>query len=259
MRIALGIEYDGSGFCGWQTQQRGRTVQGCVEAALAKVANEPVRVVCAGRTDAGVHATGQVIHFDTNVSRSPRSWVLGTNVNLPADISVCWAQPVNDDFHARFQAHERRYRYVILNRMTRPALLRNRVCWIHQSLACELMSEAARPLLGEHDFSSFRAASCQAKHAVRTLINLEVQRSGDYVYIDVTANAFLYHMVRNLAGVLMAIGHGEQPASWAREVLEARDRTVGGVTAPAAGLYFVGVLYPQSFALPEQLYVPRFD
>jgi len=259
MRVALGIEYDGSDFCGWQSQQQGRTVQGCVESAISKVADEQVKVICAGRTDAGVHATGQVVHFDTNASRSIRSWILGTNVNLPSDVCVRWGRFVSDDFHARFKAQQRSYRYVILSRMTRPALLRRRVCWDHHDLDTDLMVSAAQTLLGEHDFSSFRAVACQAKNPVRTVYQLDVQRRGRYVHIDVTANAFLHHMVRNLAGVLIAVGRGEQPVSWARDVLEARDRTIAGVTAPAGGLYLVGVRYPEDFCIPTAFDLPQFS
>lgn len=258
MRIAAGIEYDGTAFSGWQSQPGSRTVQGCVEQALSKVADHPVQVVCAGRTDSGVHATGQVIHFDTGASRRMRSWILGANANLPADVSVTWAQPVDERFHARFGALERRYRYVILNRMVRPALGRSRVCWDHYPLDAGLMAQAGTYLVGEHDFSSFRALACQAKHPVRTIHRLEVSRAGEYLYIDVTANAFLHHMVRNIAGVLIAVGRGERRPDWVPELLLARDRSVGGVTAPAGGLYLVDVRYPDEFGLPREITLPRF-
>ena len=258
MRIAVGIEYDGSDFSGWQTQHGTRTVQGCVERALSKVADHPVRVVCAGRTDAGVHATAQVIHFDTPARRPMRSWILGANANLPGDVTVRWAVAVRDDFHARFAAERRSYRYVILNRMVRPALLRRRVCWVHRPLDPASMAEGARHLLGEHDFSSFRALACQARHPVRTLHRLEVARAGDFFFMDVTANGFLHHMVRNIAGVLLAVGSGERDPDWVRELLQARDRTVGGVTAPAQGLYLVEVGYPAAHALPGADPPPRF-
>ena len=250
MRIAVGVEYDGSHFRGWQAQTDTRTVQGVVEAALSKVADHPVRVICAGRTDTGVHATGQVIHFDSQASRSMRSWVLGTNANLPPDVSLLWATEVAPGFHARFRATARSYRYVILQRFTRPALLRQRVCWHHRRLELAPMRVAAMHLLGEHDFTSFRALACQAKHPVRTVERLEVGGSGDFIHIDVTANGFLHHMVRNIAGVLMAIGEGERAPDWTRDLLHARDRTVGGVTAPPGGLYLVGVRYPEEFDLP---------
>lgn len=250
MRIALGVEYDGAGFSGWQRQQGVRTVQECVEQALSAVAAHPVEVLCAGRTDAGVHATGQVIHLDTGAQRAMRSWVLGANSNLPRDVSILWAQPVDESFHARFSARRRRYRYVILNRMVRPGLQRNRATWVHRPLDERRMAEAAVHLLGEHDFSSFRAVACQAKHPVRTLYRLDVTRREQFVVLDVEANGFLHHMVRNIAGVLIAIGVGDQAPDWAREVLEARDRTLGGVTAPADGLYFVEVRYPETFGIP---------
>lgn len=258
MRIAFGVEYDGTDFYGWQRQQGKRTVQECVEKALSAVADQPVGVTCAGRTDAGVHATAQVIHIDTEVRRTMRSWTLGGNSNLPRDVSVLWAQPVDEAFHARFSAQRRRYRYVILNRMVRPGLHRNRVCWIHRPLDERRMAAAAAHLLGEHDFSSFRAVACQAKHPVRTLYRLSVMRKGDYVVLDAEANGFLHHMVRNIAGVLIAIGEGEREPGWTREVLEARDRALGGVTAPPYGLYFIGVRYPEHFGIPEPSSGPEF-
>ncbi|MFO1350041.1 MAG: tRNA pseudouridine(38-40) synthase TruA [Gammaproteobacteria bacterium] len=251
MRIALGIEYDGTDFRGWQSQQPGvRTVQGALEAALAKIANHPVEVVSAGRTDAGVHASGQVVHFDATVERPLRAWTLGANTQLPADVSVSWAQVVPDYFHARFSAHARRYRYVILNRPTRSALHRQRTTWWHRPLDSEAMQAAARELIGKHDFSSFRSAECQARSPVRELRRLEITRQGEFVILEAEANAFLHHMVRNIAGVLMAIGGGDQPSTWAREVLQARDRTQAGMTAPAAGLILIAVTYPDEFGLP---------
>ncbi len=250
MRIALGIEYDGSRFHGWQSQRGVRTVQQVLEHALSKVADQPVRVHCAGRTDTGVHASGQVVHFDTGAVREPRAWVLGGNVNLPDDVAVTWAREVPAEFHARYRAIERSYRYVILNRQARPALQHGQVTWEYRPLQVEPMQEAARHLLGEHDFSAFRAKECQARHAVREVKRLEVRRRGDYVILEVTANAFLMHMVRNFAGVLMAIGMGKAPPAWAREVLEGRDRTLGGVTAPAHGLTLVRVRYPERYGLP---------
>jgi tRNA pseudouridine38-40 synthase len=250
MRIALGVEYDGSGFAGWQIQPGTRTVQGCVEQALSEVAAHPVEVVCAGRTDAGVHARGQVVHMDTTATRTPRSWVLGTNANLPRDVSVTWAVPVDSAFHARFSARRRRYRYVILDRMVRPALGRERVCWTHRPLDAARMAAAAVHLLGEHDFSSFRALACQARHAVRTVYRVDVTRQGALVLLDVEANAFLHHMVRNIAGVLLAVGRGDREPGWVGEVLKACDRAAGGVTAPASGLYLTGVDYPEHFRLP---------
>ncbi len=259
MRIALGIEYDGTKFCGWQAQRGVRTVQQTVEDGLSRVADHAVQLTCAGRTDSGVHAVGQVVHFDSDAERTPRSWVLGCNANLPHDVSVLWSRPVSDDFHARFGALARSYRYVILNRATRPAVLDRRVCWHHQALDAERMQQAAQSLLGEHDFSTFRALACQAKHPVRTVEALRVSRAGDLVYLDITANAFLHHMVRNVAGVLLAIGSGERPVEWVDELLQARDRTVGGVTAVAAGLYLVSVRYPAQYELPPAAAAPRFS
>ena len=252
MRIALGIEYDGSKFSGYQAQAHCvRTVQAALEAAVSTVANQPVTTAGAGRTDAGVHASGQVVHFDTTAERSERAWVYGINANLPKDVCVLWARPVADDFHARFSAERRAYRYVIFSRAVRPTFLAHRVTWDYRELDAGRMAEAARHLLGEHDFSSYRAVACQAKSPVRTLYRLEVQRHGPYTVLDAEANGFLHHMVRNIAGVLSAIGAGEHEPGWAREVLEARDRTVGGVTAPPHGLYLVGVGYPARFGLPQ--------
>lgn len=251
MRIALGLEYDGRAFRGWQVQENTRTVQASVEAALARIAGHDLRVHCAGRTDAGVHACGQVVHFETDVQRPLRAWVLGANVHLPEDVAVLWAVPVEDDFHARFSATGRVYRYLILNRPSRPALFRGRAAWECRPLDAAAMGDAARHLLGEHDFSSFRAVGCQAKHPVRELRRLEVSRQGQWVCLEAEANGFLHHMVRNIAGVLMAVGAGKRPSDWVREVLERRDRRLGGVTAPADGLYLTRVEYPRRFALPE--------
>ncbi len=253
-RFAPGIEYDGAAFNGWQIQHEGgsgvRSVQACLEAATSRIADEPLRVVCAGRTDTGVHATAQVVHFDTAAQRSQRNWILGINSLLPADACVTWARPVADDFHARFSAVERAYTYLILCRRARSALYRNRACLLHELPDASRMQAAARWLVGTHDFSSFRAAGCQAKSPVRTVHALEVTGVGEWLRIDVRANAFLHHMVRNIAGVLIAVGRGEADVDWPRELLEVRDRRRGGVTAPAGGLYLVGVRYPQRFALP---------
>lgn len=251
MRIALGVEYDGTGFKGWQLQRDGvRTVQGVLEGALSRVAAGPVRLSCAGRTDTGVHATGQVAHFDTEARREPRNWLLGANVNLPADVAVTWVKPVDEAFHARFSAQSRCYRYLILNRPTRSGLLAHRATWVHKPLDAERMHEAGQALVGTHDFSSYRALACQAKSPVRTLHSLRVSRHGDVLTLQVHANAFLHHMIRNIAGVLIAIGRGEQGMGWAAEVLALRDRTLGGVTAPPDGLYFERVWYPRQFELP---------
>lgn len=252
MRIALGVEYDGSGFFGWQTQRQQPTVQEALERALTVVADEAVSVICAGRTDTGVHAHGQVVHFDTGAERSERSWVLGANSNLPGGVCVLWARAVEPDFHARFTAIGRQYRYVILNRWVRPALQAGRVCWQRRPLDAEAMNEAARHLVGEHDFSSFRSAGCKANHPIRELRTLTVRRQGERVIIDVAANGFLYHMVRNIAGTLMEVGLGDRSPSWVEAVLAARDRRRAGVTAPSDGLYFVGARYPASSGLPER-------
>jgi len=255
MRIALGVEYDGANFNGWQVQAQGqgRTVQGCVEQALTKVANHEVRVFCAGRTDTGVHGTGQVVHFESDAVRKDRGWVHGANANLPDDVVITWAKPVSDEFHARFSAQRRRYRYVIYTRRVRPTFLARRVTWEYRALDIELMQAAANDLLGEHDFSSFRAYGCQAKSPVRTVHELRLSRSGDdseFIMLDIEANAFLHHMVRNIVGVLAAIGAGEKPVEWAGEVLAYRERKQGGVTAPPHGLYLVGVEYPAEFGIP---------
>ncbi len=250
MRIALGIEYDGTAYCGWQSQHGARTVQRCVEQAVARVADHALGVVCAGRTDAGVHALGQVVHFDTDALRSTRAWVLGANANLPKDVRVLWARTVPERFHARYGALARRYRYVMLNRVVPSAIDRHRTCWVRLPLDVGRMNQAARHLLGEHDFSAYRAAACQSKTPMRRVDSLDVRSEGERVVMDVVANAFLHHMVRNVAGVLIAVGTGAQEPDWPRQVLQARDRRAGGVTASAAGLYLVGVTYPQEFGLP---------
>ncbi len=251
MRIALGVEYDGHGFCGWQYQDHSPSVQEAVETALSTVANHPVKIICAGRTDTGVHATEQVVHFDTEVERTMRSWVYGANANLPKGVAVLWATPIQEEFHARFSAVRRRYRYVIYNRNVRPTFLAWRTSWDYRPLDEARMAEAAKALVGEHDFSSYRAQGCQAKSPVRTIHRLDVTRQNELIFLDIEANAFLHHMVRNIAGVLMAIGAGEKPVEWAREVLEKRDRAKGGVTAPPSGLYLAQVYYPDEFDLPK--------
>jgi tRNA pseudouridine38-40 synthase len=249
-RIAIGIEYDGTAYNGWQRQRTGLGVQARLEQALSEVADEPVEVTCAGRTDAGVHASGQVAHFDTGAKRSERGWLLGANSNLPEDICVTWVKPVADDFHARFSATARRYRYRILNRLVRSALFRRRAWWVHRDLDAGRMHEAAQALLGEHDFSTFRAAGCQASSAVREVTAIGVARDGDWVLLDITANAFLQHMVRNIAGTLVAIGSGDQEVAWATRVLAGRDRTAAGMAAPPHGLTLVEVCYPHAFGIP---------
>ncbi|HVP32932.1 MAG TPA: tRNA pseudouridine(38-40) synthase TruA [Steroidobacteraceae bacterium] len=249
-RIAVGIEYDGSAFAGWQSQQSLRTVQGAIERALAAVAAEPVSATCAGRTDAGVHARAQVAHFDTHAERSPRSWILGANSEAPPDVAVLWAQPVPAHFHARYCAAGRVYRYLILNRTARSALSAARAAWVRRPLDAAAMAQAAAQLIGEHDFSAFRSAECQAKSPIRRLTRLAVERHGDWIVIEAVANAFLHHMVRNLAGLLIAVGKGDERPEWARTVLEGRDRTRSAATAPAGGLYLWEVRYPAAFALP---------
>jgi tRNA pseudouridine38-40 synthase len=246
----VGIEYEGSAYAGWQAQSSVSTLQCVFEQALARVAAEPVSLTCAGRTDAGVHATGQVAHFDTHAARSLRGWVLGANSELPRDASVAWAMPMPGHFHARYCAEARTYRYLIANRLARPALLCGRAAWIHRPLDHLRMHEAAQSLLGLHDFSAFRAADCQAKSPVRRMERLEVDRHGEFVVIEATANAFLHHMMRNIAGLLIAIGRGDAPVEFAREVLSGRDRTRNAATAPAAGLYLLSVRYPAAFAVP---------
>jgi len=250
LRIAVGLEYDGSAYAGWQTQAGVPTLQQVTERALGCVAAEPVSLTCAGRTDAGVHAYGQVAHFDTHAVRSIRGWVLGANSGLPPGVSVSWAMPVPAHFHARYCAEARTYRYLISNRLARPALLRARAAWIHRPLDHAPMHEAAQALLGEHDFSAFRSAECQAKSPVRRMERIAVERLGDCVVIEATANAFLHHMMRNIAGLLIAIGRGDLRVGFAREVLGGRDRTRNAATAPAAGLYLLAVRYPAAFALP---------
>lgn len=250
MRIAVGIEYDGTAYNGWQRQRTGIGVQAQVEAALSSVADENVDVTCAGRTDTGVHASGQVAHFDTTADRSDRSWLLGSNTELPDDISLRWVRRVDDEFHARFSATARRYEYRILNRLVRSPLCRHRAWWVHRPLDEAVMHDAAQLLLGEHDFSAFRAAGCQAKSATRKLTAISVIRSGDWLTLDVTANAFLQHMVRNITGTLVAVGTGDQTVDWVRTVLESRDRKLGGIAAPPHGLTLVEVQYPPALGLP---------
>ncbi len=250
-RIALGIEYDGREYAGWQAQTGLATVQGVAETALSKVADEPVSLIGAGRTDAGVHAVGQVAHFDTRAHRTMRGWTLGANTNLPPGVSVHWAREVSESFHARYSAASRTYCYWIVNRGTRSALAVGRATMVHHPLDERRMAEAASHLIGEHDFSAFRAAECQSRSPMRRLDELAVERRGEWIVIRATANAFLHHMVRNIAGLLIAVGRGRAEPAWAREVLESRDRTRGAPTAPPDGLYLWRVRYPHSFALPD--------
>lgn len=245
MRYAAGVEYNGAAFHGWEVQQPEiRTVQGEVERALSRVANHFVRVTTAGRTDTGVSAVGQVIHFESDSIRTDRGWLYGANANLPADVCLAWLKPVSDQFHARFSALSRSYRYTIFNRPVRSALSVQERTWIYRPLDEEKMQLGANYLIGEHDFSSYRAVACQAHSPVRTIHQLQVARHGEEITIDVRANAFLHHMVRNIAGVLIAIGSGERPPEWAGEVLAFRDRTLGGVTAAPEGLSLIAVEYP---------------
>lgn len=249
MRVALGLEYEGSGFCGWQSQASGCGVQDVLESALSIVADSPTRVVCAGRTDSGVHALGQVVHFDTDALRPDTAWVRGVNAHLPSSIAVRWAQSVSSDFHARFSARGRRYRYLLLNRPERPGLMARRVGWFHRPLDVDTMVSAARLLLGEHDFSAFRAIECQAKSPVKTLRCADVTRHGDLLVFDFEANAFLHHMVRNLVGALVYVGKGAHAPGWLGELLAARDRSRAAPTFEACGLYFAGVDYDPAWQL----------
>ncbi|KGE04305.1 tRNA pseudouridine synthase A [Pseudohaliea rubra DSM 19751] len=247
--MALLVEYDGSAFCGWQSQPHAPSVQDALEAALAAVAATPVRTHCAGRTDTGVHATGQWVHFDDPVGRSAKAWVLGTNANLPGTVRVLHAQAVPVDFHARHSATARRYRYLVTDTPVAPALYRGLVTWRRGSLDAGRMHKAAQLLLGELDFSSFRAAGCQSRTPWRRVEAISVARAGPLLCVDITANAFLHHMVRNIAGALLAIGAGERDADWLERLLACRDRRQGAETAPPDGLYLVAVRYPERFAL----------
>lgn len=250
MKIAAGIEYRGTRFSGWQRQKHASSIQQHVEDALSVVADHEVTTICAGRTDAGVHAARQVIHFETSARRKIHSWVLGANSNMCRDVSLVWARPVTEDFHARFSAISRYYRYLILNRKYRPGISQGLVSWIHRPLDATLMHRAAQYLVGRHDFTSYRAVACQAATPVRKITRLDVHRREQFVLIEVEADAFLHHMVRNIAGVLIAVGEGEAAPEWAADVLQARDRNAGGVTAPAEGLYLMNVKYPEVYGLP---------
>jgi len=256
-RYALGVEYDGSALRGWQRLSAPgspdtETAQGLLETALTAVAGgEVISTVCAGRTDAGVHAKCQVVHFDSATPRSLRAWTLGVTTHLPPEMAICWCVPVADDFNARFSAIARRYRYQILNRQIRPALNRQTLSWHWRPLDAAKMHRAAQALIGEHDFSAFRSAQCQATHARRELQHISIYREGDIVNIEVQANAFLHHMVRNLVGSLLEIGAGVQPENWMAQLLHGRDRTQAGPTAPPGGLTLLGPLYPPQWGLPD--------
>lgn len=257
-RIAAGVEYCGANYSGWQYQDNADSIQQRVETAFSRVADETIRVIAAGRTDSGVHGLGQVIHFDAPHARPNHAWVRGANSHLPDDISILWAQPVADDFHARFRAIERNYRYVILNRTVRPSYLHARVAWHYSPLAAAAMQTAAQALCGRHDFSAFRAAGCQAKNPHKEIRRINIAQNGAWIWLDIVADGFLHHMVRNIAGTLMRIGEGKESVEWAGELLATRDRSRAGITAPAAGLYFVGVKYPPQFALPQPPDACRF-
>ena len=257
-KLALGIEYDGSRYYGWQRQNEVRSVQEKLEKALSQVANHPVTVFCAGRTDAGVHGTGQVVHFETTAERKDAAWTLGANANLPDDIAVRWVKAVPEDFHARFSATARRYRYIIYNQRLRPAILHGGITHFYHQLDAEKMHRAGQCLLGENDFTSFRAVHCQSRTPMRNVHHLLVSRHGPYVVVDIKANAFVHHMVRNIVGSLMEIGCGNRPESWMAELLAAKDRKLAAATARAEGLYLVSVDYPERFALPHPPVGPLF-
>jgi tRNA pseudouridine38-40 synthase len=249
MRMAIGVSYEGTSFHGWQAQQNLDTVQGRVEAALSKVADSPVEVVCAGRTDAGVHAIEQVAHFDCDKVRSLKTWVMGTNTHLPHEVRILWAREVPEDFHARYSALARRYLYYIHNAPIHSSLFFDRCVQYPWPLNLELMQQATRYLIGEHDFSAFRGIDCQAKTTSRRIFHLEVQQHQSMIIVDVKANAFLHHMVRNIVGVLLAIGAEKKPPTWAQEVLLSRSRAQAGVTAKAHGLYLTSVEYPAHYQI----------
>ena len=250
MRIALGIEYAGDVFCGWQSQPSGCGVQDALERALGQIAGEPITTIAAGRTDAGVHATAQIVHFDTTKERPVTAWVRGVNTLLPKDAGILWAQPVVGDFHARFVATARHYTYLLLARPERPALNARRVGWYHAPLDVDAMRVAAVHLAGTHDFSAFRAAECQAKSPVKTLTRIDVGTQGSLIRFDFSADAFLHHMLRNIVGSIVYVGAGKHPPAWIGELLVARDRTRAAPTFAPDGLYLAGADYPARFALP---------
>lgn len=259
-RVALAVEYQGSAFFGWQSQRKLNlpTVQETLENALSQIASAPITTVCAGRTDTGVHGAHQIVHFDTPVARPEKAWVFGANTVLPEGVAIKWAKPVSSDFHARFSATARRYRYIIHNYPTRSAHLGSLTTFFPHALDAELMHREAQCLLGERDFSSFRGAGCQSNTAMRNVHHVTVSRRGDFVVVDIQANAFLLHMVRNIVGTLIAVGNGRRPAGWTAEIFAAKDRTLAAPTAPPQGLYLVDVHYPAEFALPRSELGPAF-
>lgn len=258
MKVALGVEYDGTLYSGWQRQRHVSSVQQTLEEVLSQICAEPIEVFCAGRTDAGVHGTGQVVHFETNAIRKLSAFTLGTNTLLPDGIAIRWATEVNQDFHARFSATARRYRYIIYNHKLRPGLMRSGLSHYPMPLDVEKMQAASRCLIGEHDFSSFRAMECQSHTPWRNIMHLELARFGDYIVLDIKANAFVHHMVRNITGSLIEVGRGKQPVEWVAQVLAAKDRTQAGPTAKPGGLYLVDVDYPEVFEIPKTQLGPIF-
>ncbi len=258
IRVAACLEYCGSAYRGWQRQSHAPSVQQAVESAIARVANHSVDVVVSGRTDSGVHAIGQIVHFNTSSQRLEEQWVRGVNSGLPDDISMIWARPVSPDFHARFSARQRSYRYILLNRPVRPGYLHGRVTWHRAPLNLAPMREAARQLVGQHDFSAFRAAGCQNRNPVKRVSLISLNQCGFWIWLDITADGFLHHMIRNIMGVLTRIGEGVEPVRWAGEVLASRDRKAAGVTAPADGLYFVSAQYDKKYNLPAPPQACRF-
>tara|TARA_B110000495_G_scaffold185487_1_gene183336 strand:- start:501 stop:1259 length:759 start_codon:yes stop_codon:yes gene_type:complete len=247
MRIAMGVEYDGSSYNGWQKQNIGLGIQTVVEKALSKVANHQINSICAGRTDTGVHARSQVIHFDTITDRDNYRWLAGVNSNLPPDINITWVKNVNDDFHARFSASKRKYSYKILNQKTRSSLARNYFWWVYDELDVNQMQSGAKYLIGKHDFTSFRATSCQASSPIREIFDIQIQKNDEHLRITLTANAYLQRMVRNIVGALVQIGKQEKDAKWMHDVLKGRDRKLAGIAAPAHGLTLLAVKYPNEF------------
>ncbi len=250
MRIALGVEYNGRDFYGWQVQPTVSSIQETLQNALAKIANEPIYLHCAGRTDANVHATGQVVHFDTHAKRHVDAWVFGTNSHLPPSIVVRWARQVDYHFHARFSATARRYCYVIFNHPIRPAILSERATWYYYSLNIDLMRAATHYLLGEQDFNSFRSSQCNSKSSRRSVTDVTIHKNGDFIVIEIEANAFLHHMVRNIVGVLLHIGTGHKPPEWMQAVLQAKNRRAAAETAAPDGLYLTHVRYPDPYIFP---------